>query len=208
MNVLDECKTCPYVKEEYELRTIYFENKTNNSPAISQSCFCEKLGGKTGYFGFCTEEDINKPVEKTRILSEKEKKLSRRIRNKKIKKRWKKKSDSLCSSYLCPYIPTDKFGNYAREKEDIAYYKKISKSSHSKRYRDYKKIANRKVRRYFKTNPDYELFIFCKDWPDCEWCGGDYNECGLEYHKTTDIHDKYSLGRERSSYKKVEYAWQ
>lgn len=52
------CLDCPYIKNEYSAQDIEEMINTNNEVADITSClWCEKVGGKIGYFGKCSDVD-------------------------------------------------------------------------------------------------------------------------------------------------------
>lgn len=54
------CKYCPYIIEEYETRERYLSRKEESDidlSEISRSCFCDKIGGKLGWMGYCEDAE-------------------------------------------------------------------------------------------------------------------------------------------------------
>ena len=57
-----KCKNCPYIKDEYDIKASYEEANgliaDEYDDYLYRECYCDKIGGKIGYFGFCG--DTNK----------------------------------------------------------------------------------------------------------------------------------------------------
>lgn len=209
------CENCPYIQDEYEIREGYFENNNDNflAPGISSSCHCDKVGGKLGWFGYCEDAKhyYDPNYQLPPISSRKEKARKRRKNDIKYKHKLKWQAQN-CQHYPSPSYPVDKHGNYTDDVNNIAYYKKTNKSSHSQRFSYYKNQANRAVRRYFDTIDTWEEYCFHEPWmdDDIEYMNMYCDEFGYEwdYREITDIHPKYNIGNGKSAYKRIfEYKW-
>lgn len=208
------CKNCPYIMDEYEVRERYLLNKEYDFPEISMSCYCDKVGGKLGWCGYCSDAlQLEEKEEQEEIdfhnLS-KNKHRNRRNASKKYKKKLKEMSIN-CNFYPSPSYPVDKYGNYCNDESKIAYYKEVNKSKHSSRYRFCKKMSNKKVRRHLGFESILDTYCFHEEWMDEEYTALYHDEYGYEWESTPtiDLVEKYSLGKQRSAYKKLfDYAWE
>ena len=209
--VQEECTTCPYIRDEYECRKAYIEDKNMNMDInkadIAHSCYCDKIGGKTGWWGYCSPDKTETKKERTRILDEKEKHRKRRKNTAKQKEKLQnlyQHKKSVCS---CPVYPVDKYESFTKYEGDIVYYKKHYTSAHSKKYCYFKRQANKKVRRLFKTVTDLECYAWHEPWMDEDpeymalYCDGFGWEWDMEEVVTED--PKFSIGRQKGNYRKV-----
>ena len=174
------CRDCPYVKDEFEARKAYLE-KCDEYGDFDSSCFCDKLGGKLGWWGYCEDaefiqesepifSDLDIPIEKIKHRNRRKNAMKH-----KRKLRFQARNSS---GYPSPSYAVDKYGNYTDDEDEIVYYKPTYKSKHSCRYSFHKRAANKSIRR-----------LLCLD--------DDYDECANS-----------ALGRGKSAYKKkYEYAW-
>lgn len=205
------CKNCPYIKDEYECREAYFENGAEF--AIAESCHCDKIGGKLGWWGYCSDSEIinDEYPDTSAKHTDKEKRRIKRRNDFKHKAKLKWQSEHI-TSYPSPAYGMTKKRDYALGNDKIAYYKKTYKSSHASIYRYCKKASNRAVRRRFKVVSDWEYYCFHEPWmdEDLEYMALYCDEFGWEWdvRNITDEDPRYSLGREKSAYKKVfDYWW-
>jgi hypothetical protein len=143
------CFECPLGKSDYEnYIEIYKCLKEEPDPnEIAWSTWCEKIGGKCGWYGFCDEafeEDIK-----------------HKYNNKKPKKnKWQRQDKHLrrliylnvIANYPPPVMYIDeKWDNKLRcyISVDRPYYKRLYRNNHKGgRHKFYKKYANRVVRNY------------------------------------------------------------
>ena len=149
------------------------------------TCYCEKLGGKIGWFGTCGDEQkVKEPYYSIPIeVSSRFKHKRRRELNKKHKDNLKWKYEYY-NGYPMPCWPVDENGKWTDKKEDIVYYKRFYKSAHSGIYRYYKRSCNRSVRRYCKIDAKR-----------------------LDEENLSAL-DKKTLSKEKGLFKKIaEYAW-
>ena len=208
------CKFCPYIKDEYVIRENYLDNNNDELfSEISKSCYCDKVGGKLGWWGYC--EDA-KPYKKPHyhiesISSNKEKHRKRRKNNEKYKKKleWQFKT---IKSYPSPCYAVDKYGNYTNEEDKIAYYKKTNKSKHASRFKYFKKLSNKKLRRHFDVIYTLEWDCFHYDWmdEDPEYLALYCDEYGYEWDliEIMDVSPKYALGLQKGIDRKIfDYWW-
>jgi hypothetical protein len=154
-----ECRDCPYVRDEYAARESYLENIDEyDIPIISRSCYCDKVGGKIGWFGTCGEEEIWKePTYHIDLeVSSRYKNKLRRAQKEKYKKklRWQYKN---IARYPSPSYPVNKDGRFAFNDDEIAYYKETNKSKSTGIFKYYKRSCNKSVRRYYKNSINKSL---------------------------------------------------
>lgn len=124
-----ECNTCPYF--DYGLGGQY----------------CDKVGGKTLIFGYCTYvyEKISKQINYS-----KQKRRNKRERDQKHKNHLKFLAENI-QYYLSPVIYTDEIwiSRQGYIENPKPYYKRYYRGNHKgNRYSFYKKYANRCVRKY------------------------------------------------------------
>ena len=131
-----ECRNCPYIRDEYELRYSYDDTE--------EYCWCDKTGGKLWLYGRCT--DAISDAEHNRDSMTKQKTSTKRSRYKKYQRHLKYLSENNCGKYPTPSFPVDKYGKY--NEDDIAYYKRVYRSTgRNSVSRCAKKESNRAVRR-------------------------------------------------------------
>lgn len=214
--VQQECITCPYIRDEYECRKAYIEDRKTDmgidKADIAHSCYCDKIGGKTYWWGYCSLDKTETKKERTRILDEKEKHQRRRKNTARQKEKLKNLYRHGKSACFCPSYPVNKNGRFAENEEDIVYYKKNYVSAHSKRYRYFKKQANKKVRRFFKAITDLEFYAWHESWmdEDPEYMALYCDDFGWEWDMEEVITEDpaFSIGRQKGNYRKVhEYKW-
>lgn len=206
------CCDCPYIKDEFDIRESYFENKLDDEPLISKSCYCDKIGGKIGWFGFCGDEeyvdtDVHLPYYHGKLS--KYKHLHRLKSKAKYKNKLKRQSETL-RFYPSPAYPVYNNDDWVDGENKIVYYKKNYKSSHSDRHRYYKRQSNRMIRRHFKTIETLDIIEYDMNHETDEYKEMYCDEFGFEYDfiSVIDEDSKYGLGSTGSSYKKVfDYRW-
>lgn len=152
------CKNCGFIQEDLDKIKKFYEKhgypEYYNEEDLYRECYCDKIGGKIGLYGYCSdskevvdtdnkEEKEDLHINETIRLREK----SRRTRknSKKYKARLKRQAE-VVGGYPGAAYPVDKHNSYARNKEDIVYYRPINKSKHSVRYSYFKKVASKSVR--------------------------------------------------------------
>lgn len=145
-----DCKSCPYVKEEYNSRISYIDRLSVHYPEyeddIQQSCWCDKVGGKLSWNVYCSDSyGINHPV----VHHMKKKKRSKRERNEKYKKHLRFLSTN-GSRYPYRAIWVDR--KWIKGKGYIflksPYYKRIYRSNHGGSSKRLKVRSNKRIRRY------------------------------------------------------------
>ena len=56
------CRNCPYICEDYTRKEDFFIEKgyvkEEYNEDIYMSCYCDKIGGKIGLYGFCGDTDF------------------------------------------------------------------------------------------------------------------------------------------------------
>ena len=144
------CRDCDFIKEEYDRLEAYYKQKgypkEEYDTWLVKECYCEKVGGKIGHFGMCSDVDIEPIIEDNKeTIIERKLKGRRRRNDELLHKRKLKWQYQNITKYPGASYPVDKNGNF--NDEDIAYYRKIYKSSHNERYKFHKQKANKKVRR-------------------------------------------------------------
>ncbi len=109
--------------------------------------YCDKVGGKTLTYGYCT--DVYCLNDQIHRICSKKKKRNKRERDLKYKKHVKFLAQTI-SYYPPPAMPVDENGRWNFEDPaGTVYYRRTYKGNHKKnRYKFYKKYANRVVRRY------------------------------------------------------------
>lgn len=159
-----KCRNCPYGKEDFE-RRMYWYSKIVQEQGIpnniygylkpkdavdefEQFLWCDKVGGNTYCFGYCTEafdylEEVNYKI------SSKQKRRNKRERDLIHKAHVK----FLAKTYPCyppPAMPVDRDGHWNFDEPiKTIYYKRIYRGNHKTNgYKYYKKYANRAVRNY------------------------------------------------------------
>lgn len=157
------CADCPYIKSEFDARKAYFEkyDKAKESgscdmPMIAKSCYCDKVGGKLGLWGYCMDaESYDHHIDECEYMiyesSDRVRRRKRRAAVHKYKQRLKFYAKNVTGCPR-PSVPVDATGRYVDSNDEAVYYKRIYKSGHTGQYRSYKKSANRRVRRYFDAD--------------------------------------------------------
>lgn len=153
---MNNCKECPFIKEDYDRLFEYYKTKGYKEEDFESwllnSMYCEKVGGKILYYGMCSEscpiKDEKENTEEKTINEPLLKSKARRTRKntKRYKRKLKYKAKNI-SSYPGVAYGMTKEREYSSDEDEIAYYKKCYKSSHATRYRDNKKASNKRVRK-------------------------------------------------------------
>ena len=134
----------------------------------------------------------------------------RRLNTIRYKKKLKRQSISI-QGYPGIAYPVDKYGKYAEDAADIAYYKKICKSKNADRYRYHKKASNNAVHNHvdFVANDlDDNRTLFVVDAAGID--EQDIDEYDTKWNTISMIDEdlRYTLGRNKGAYKRVyEYTW-
>lgn len=154
--------------------------------------YCEKFECFIEDCSFCEDtEEINTNIN--RKMSEKEKSRRRRHNDRKHKEKLKWQSKNI-GGYPSPAYPVGKDGHYASDEDEVLYYKKISKSSHASRYKYFKKLSNKIVRRHFNYGVTKEYF--------------ETEEPERDVDKYIDSDPSLDLGTGKGTYKKIfDYWW-
>lgn len=141
-----ECKICPYY--DYGLGSQY----------------CEKTGGKTLLYGYCTDAyslDVVKQINHSN-----QKRRNKRERDQKYKSHLKCLVENV-SGYPSPAIYTDKVwvSGYGYIQNPKPYYKRLYRGRGKGMSYYHKKMSNKKIRRYKgelpkKGNMSHRLYDF------------------------------------------------
>lgn len=135
------CRDCPYGAE-------YFEKSYSQEDINEEYVWCDKVGGKTLYFGHCT--DWYKDNKSAKIHNHnKKKRRSKRERDKKYKQHLVFLAEEI-NSYPPPaYYKSHSYAEREYIENPKPYYKRIYRENHpggDSKY--YKKYCNRHIRRY------------------------------------------------------------
>ena len=151
------CKNCGFIQEDLEKIKKFYEKhgypEYYNEDDLYRECYCDKIGGKIGLYGYCSDaielDTENKEEKEDLHINEtirlREKSRRKRKNDRKYKTRLKRQSE-VVSYYPGVAYPVYKQNSYDRNKEDILYYKPTNKSKHSLRYSYFKKVASKSVR--------------------------------------------------------------
>lgn len=138
------CQDCPYISNEYNLKTEYFYDNYDiydvSEEDIINGCWCDKVGGKISLFGRCSHLMINPPDN---IPRSKRRRYTKRQRDLKYKNHLKHISEN-SKCYPPSVNPINKYGHMSHN-DDIVYYKRFYRGKASSYY---KNLSNRKIRRF------------------------------------------------------------
>lgn len=150
------CKDCPYISEqlhrgvgEYYAYSVAYLSPEEIAEWLSETCWCDKTGGKLSWYGYCTDA-FDLPVSS--------KSHSKKSRRTKRERDLKYKNHLKFLAEIPGYHPliwkVDEMRGYCNGKWwslplEKSYYKRSYMDNHKGgRYSYYKKYANRRVRRY------------------------------------------------------------
>lgn len=156
------CRNCDYIKEEFERKSLDSKDPLNLD-AHEVSCWCDKTGGKISWWGVCVDATKTFTFKKVIQNRKKRNKIERDLRHKRRLKFLAK----YAHCYPCPVIYTDRvWHNEQGYKENSKpYYKRMYRGNHKgNRYKYYKMVANRKVRRYKEIIPKGGHYKRCFDY--------------------------------------------
>lgn len=143
------CFTCPLGKSSYEKQLSICNDlyEVPDSYGIAWNIWCDKIGGKCGWYGHCDEAFEKEYIEQN---NNNKSKSTKRTRKDKYIKRLKYLSE------ICGYPPPSYHIKEKWDKElrcyipvEKSYYKRLYRGNHkTNRYKYYKKYSNKSVRRY------------------------------------------------------------
>lgn len=158
------CRDCPYGEEDFKRRMYWYEKtiseigipndiyhnlKPEDATAeFEQYIWCDKLGGKVFWFGRCSDA-YSEPLIQTRHVTQKKKRRNKRERDLKHKKHLERMWKARGNYWSPPVLYVDYlWRNHKMIDVNKPYYKKLTPNHGGKYQRFYKKISNKKVRRY------------------------------------------------------------
>lgn len=160
------CFTCPLGKDDCESRLkIYTDcNEEPDYNEIVYGVWCDKVGSKCGWYGFC-DEAFEEDIKQYHKVNRKKSSNKRTRKNKYIKRLQYLES---IANYPQPVMYIDEKWNKDERKYvpvDKPYYKRLYRANHKgSRYQFYKKYSNKKVRNYgigtCEYDEDFDLTIY------------------------------------------------
>ena len=140
-----ECRDCPYMSDYRDtINNLSKYGLGGYEDEIIQNFWCDKVGGRIGWYGQCSDSYLNEMPDKKRRSRSNKKKRNKRERDFK----YKNHLETLIQLEWFPsyVIPVDKNVSYNCDHPiGTAYYKRLYRGSRSKLL---KKLSNKKIRRY------------------------------------------------------------
>lgn len=157
------CEKCPMIRDEVEMRLdSYGDEMLQKFPESREQifyedvicqCWCEKTGYKLWTTGLCEDFTFD---EFDRADKRRRQRKNKHEHDKKYKRHMKFLAENI-SHYPSPAFPVSANGDYVNDDERhlFAYYKRCYQSQGKRsRVNFFKKISNRKIRRYKQKIPN------------------------------------------------------
>ena len=147
------CTECTYAQQHLNwwLKIGKEEGLTTEEILVlfdENGCDCSKVGGKTSIFGHCSDytpyidnHAVSTQYENLRVKASKRRALTLRYKRKLLRQA------KTITHYPNPCWMVDKNRKYTDSEAEMTHVKKAYKSAHANRYRYYKKVAAKAVRR-------------------------------------------------------------
>ena len=152
------CHDCPYGYEDYMKVSEIFDDLSQEE--ICRAIWCDKIGGKVGYMGYCDEYSRMGNVVKTQSNKKRRNKRERYLKH---QNNLKHLYEIAGGYYPAPVGYMDKiwFNGYGYVQNTKPYYKRWYRGKRSKYF---KQQSNRKIRRHkgelHKGNMAHKLYDF------------------------------------------------